>query len=91
MPSDEMLDISPPPIIPTAGKGALGTWRFPERAQTQSWGLPVPSRSGTRPACKPDVGGVYMSQHLSFPAFGKAAGGQAKVRTGLGKSDRPGS
>ena len=32
-----------------------------------------------------------MSQHLSFPVFGKAAGGQAKVRTGLGKSDRPGS
>jgi len=32
-----------------------------------------------------------MSQHLSLLGFGKAAGGQAKVRTGLGKSDRPGS
>ena len=32
-----------------------------------------------------------MSQNLSFLGYGKAAGGYAKVRTGLGKSDRPGS
>ena len=32
-----------------------------------------------------------MNQHLSFLAGGQAAEGQAKVRTGLGKSDRPGS
>ncbi len=32
-----------------------------------------------------------MSQHLSFLGYGKAEGGHAKVRTGLGKSDRPGS
>jgi len=32
-----------------------------------------------------------MSQHLSFTGYGKAAGGYAKVRTGFGKSDRPGS
>ena len=30
-----------------------------------------------------------MSRHLSFTGYGKAAGGQAKVRTGLGKSDCP--
>jgi hypothetical protein len=29
-PSDEVLDISPPEVTPEAGKGALGTWRFPE-------------------------------------------------------------
>jgi hypothetical protein len=32
-----------------------------------------------------------MNQHLSFIDNGKAAGGKARVRTGLGKSDRPGS
>ena len=32
-----------------------------------------------------------MCQHLSFIGFGKATGGKAKVRTGLGKSDCPGS
>jgi hypothetical protein len=32
-----------------------------------------------------------MNQHLSFIDSGKAAGGKARVRTGLGKSDRPGS
>ena len=30
-----------------------------------------------------------MSRHLSFLIYGKAVGGQVKVRTGLGKSDRP--
>jgi hypothetical protein len=32
-----------------------------------------------------------MGQHLSFIGTGKAVGGKAKVRTGLGKADRPGS
>jgi hypothetical protein len=32
-----------------------------------------------------------MRQHLRFPVGGKAAGGHARVRTGLGKTDRPGS
>jgi len=32
-----------------------------------------------------------MNHHLSFSGNGKAVRGKAKVRTGLGKSDRPGS
>jgi hypothetical protein len=28
MPSDKMQDVLPPWVTPTAGKGALGTWRF---------------------------------------------------------------
>ena len=32
-----------------------------------------------------------MSQHLSLLIYGKAAGGQARVRTTFGKSDRVGS
>jgi len=32
-----------------------------------------------------------MNQRLIFIDSGKAVGGKAKVRTGLGKSDRPGS
>lgn len=31
-----------------------------------------------------------MSRHLSFLVYGKAPGGQARVRTTLGKSDRVG-
>ena len=34
--------------------------------------------------------GVDVSQRLSLALFGKAAQGQAKVGTGLGKSHRPG-
>ncbi|MFH1627250.1 MAG: hypothetical protein ABIE47_00820 [Pseudomonadota bacterium] len=40
---------------------------------------------------KPLEVGVYMGRHLSFISHGKAARVQATVRTGLGKSDRPGS
>jgi hypothetical protein len=40
---------------------------------------------------KPLEVGVYMGWHLSFTSNGKAVRGQATVRTGLGKSDRPGS
>jgi hypothetical protein len=32
-----------------------------------------------------------MSQDLSFLDYGKAAGGYARVRTGFGKTDCPGS
>ena len=41
--------------------------------------------------CKLSLGGVYVCQHLSFIGDRKTVGGKAKVRTGLGKSDRPGS
>jgi len=34
--------------------------------------------------------GVYVRPHLSLTSGGKARGGKAKVKTGLGKSDRPG-
>ena len=37
------------------------------------------------------MSGAYVNQHLSFLGYGKAVGGQAKVRTGLGISDCPGS
>jgi hypothetical protein len=37
------------------------------------------------------VEGVYANQRLSPNEFGKTYGGKAKVRTGLGKTDRPGS
>jgi hypothetical protein len=40
---------------------------------------------------KPLEEGAYMSQHLSFTSKGKAVRGKATVRTGFGKTDRPGS
>jgi len=83
-----MLDISPPEVTPEAGEGALGgSGTGPDTAL----GQPGPLNTGTRLARKPTIGGEYMSQHLNLTMLGKAAGGQAKVRTGLGKSDRPGS
>jgi hypothetical protein len=40
---------------------------------------------------KPSEEGVDMSQHLNFTSEGKAVGVNATVRTGFGKTDRPGS
>ena len=37
------------------------------------------------------LSGVYVSLHLSLLAHRQVADLQAKVRTGLGKTDRPGS
>ena len=73
-PSDEMLDISLPEVTPEAGKGALGTWPFRDWSRLRA-GTTKSLNKGTSLARKPSTGGVYMRQHLSLLAFGKAAGG----------------
>jgi hypothetical protein len=90
MPSDEMRDATSCEVTPRAGKGALGTWRALAGPGLRA-GITATMKDGPSPACKPLLGGVYVSQHLSFPGSGKAAGGHARVRTTLGKSDRVGS
>jgi hypothetical protein len=39
---------------------------------------------------KPEWVGVYASERLSFAHLGKVSWGNAKVKTGIGKSDLPG-
>ena len=46
---------------------------------------------GSMPVSKLMLRGVNMGQHLSLISDRKATGGKARVRTGLGKSDCPGS
>ncbi len=90
MPSDGVRDTASYEVTPGARKGALGTWRALGQSRTpsrRSWTM----KEGPSPACKPPSRGVYVCQHLSFLGDGKAAGGHARVRTGLGKTDRPGS
>ena len=88
-PSDEMLDISPLRVTPEAGKGALGTWRFGGTAQDTEPGNWYPSWCD-EPACKPSTArGVYESAFKLRLCMGRPRR-KAKVRTGLGKSDRPG-
>ena len=90
MPSDVVLDATPPEVTPLSGQ--RGSGHLAGRGQPRTLNrdncrhLKWPS-----PTCKPYMRGAYVSQHLSFLVYGKAVGGQAKVRTGLGKSDRPGS
>jgi hypothetical protein len=90
MPSDVTQEVTSQEVTPVAGKGALGTWRALAGPGRRA-GITVAIRDGPSPARKPWSRGVYMSQHLSFLDHGKAEGGQVRVSTGLGKSDRPGA
>ncbi len=89
MPSDEARDATLREVTPRAGKGALGTWRALAGPGLRA-GIPATIKDGPSPACKPWSRGVYVSQRLSFLGYGKAAGGHARVRTGLVKTDRQG-
>ena len=77
-------------ITPPSGKGALGTWRTLVSAGRRAR-LNYTIKFGSMLTGKPKEGGVDMGQHLSLTSFGKAVRVKATVRTGLGKSDRPGS
>jgi hypothetical protein len=90
MPADEAPDASPRWVALSVGKGTLGTWRFWDQPE-HSVGVAGTLKLGTSSECKPFTCGGNMSQHLSLHESGKASEGKAKVRTGLGKSDRPGS
>jgi hypothetical protein len=77
-------------VTPASGKGALGTWRtLAGLGHSARKNQAIKDRS--RLTGKPLEVGVYMGQHLSFTSNGKAVRVKATVRTGLGKSDRPGS
>jgi hypothetical protein len=90
VPSDGVRDATSYEVTPGASKGALGTWRALAGPGLRA-GITATIKDGPSPACKPSSRGVYVSQHLSFLGVGKAAGGHARVRTTLGKSDRVGS
>ena len=64
-----------------------GPWLVPDTVA----GITESLKTGLVPQCKPWLRGVDTGQRLSLLNHGKAVGGQARVRTGLGKSDRPGS
>ena len=90
VPSDVVQDATAQEVTPFVRKGALGTWRALASSGHRA-GITVAIKDGPSPKCKPYMRGAYVSRHLSFLLYGKAVGGQAKVRTGFGKSDRPGS
>jgi len=92
MPADAALDAATRRATPGASEGALGTWRFRRsgghRTQSRVWLIPD-WRDGS--AGEPALAEVYARCRLSLAATGQTRGGWAKVRPGLGKSDRPGS
>jgi hypothetical protein len=89
-PSEVLLDTTLEEVTPRPGKGPLSTWWVLAGLGSLAEVVEL-LKFGPSPAGKPLVVGVDMGQRLSFTTCGKAAGGKARVRTGLGKSDRPGS
>jgi hypothetical protein len=89
-------ETAPAWVMPPSGKGALGTrrsrrprpFRTPSRAQRSPWS----SGRGGRPT-RPSGGGCVPSLEPSAAWEDRPPGNacRAEVRTGLGKSDRPGS
>jgi len=87
---DAAPDVAPQTVTPGCGYKELwargGSWEASDTGPEELF-----PEDGPMPAGKPQRRGADMSQHLRFLLGGKAAGVQATVRTGLGKSDRPGS
>jgi hypothetical protein len=86
MPFEVVLDTTLTRVTLVTGKGALGTWwsQYGQRRKPEEPCLKDESGG------KPKWAGVYASERLSFTCLGKSSRGKAKVKTGLGKSDRPG-
>ena len=91
-PFEAALDAVLVRVTPEPGKGALGTWRsyYRDGFRTLRRKMAVLLKQDEL-ARKLTRQGADVCQHLSLTGVGKARGGKAKVRTGLGKTDRPGS
>ncbi len=89
MPSDVMPDVTPHRVTPAAGKGALGTWRARAWPRTLCRGRSAiyELEPGAQTAIER---GAYVPA-FKPPRCREGGGRTARVRTGLGKSDRPGS
>ena len=90
MPSQVVHDAISKPVTPASGKGTLGTWRPWSLGGDRSLNRVFPPGLSGRVRVQTFGDGVYVRPRLSFTSEGKARGGKAKVKTGLGKSDRPG-
>ena len=88
--SEVVPDMTLIAVTPTIRQRGSGHLVVPGRAWTQSQDQPF-LEARTNRSCKPRQNVTYVSRHLSFVRFGKTDRGIAKVRTGLGKTDRPGS
>ena len=88
--SEVVLDTALMTITPFIRQRGSGHLAVPGRTWTPSQDHPI-LEARTNLSCKPRRNGAHVSRHLSFVRFGKADRGRAKVRTGFGKTDRPGS
>jgi hypothetical protein len=81
MSSEESVHGSLMKVIPTSGKGTLGTWRFLRwaRARLDKTEHSTAARTRDKVVSKPFAGGAYAHQRLNLVADGKAHRRKAKV------------
>lgn len=85
MPADERVNRPVPDVTPEVCKGGSGHLAV----GPLDWTLSQSALVGPRISGRLDIGGVYMSQHLSFAMFGTAVlRTPAEVRIKFWKSDR---
>jgi len=84
MPADVAHDVTAPKVTPKACEGALGTWWPPLFTRTQCRDCEK-SKRGAMLRGKLMMLGVYVSQHLSLMAMGKARGGRPGSEPDSGK------
>jgi len=87
--AEEMRDVSHQSVTPNGGKGALGAWRFQDGSRTLRRDRPI-LEAGTRLWVNQRQRGV-CAPALKFRYEWEGLQRKAKVRTGLGKTHRPGS
>jgi hypothetical protein len=90
-PSDVKRGVTPDWVTPMKGKGTLGTWRFRKAGRLLD-AEPEQGRPGTRRGHRgTEIGRGVCDPVLKPQQFWEALWRKAKVRTGFGKTDRPGS
>ena len=81
MSSEEAVNAALMEVIPTSGKGTLGTWWFLRRARARldKTEYSTVARARDEVVSKPLAGGAYAYQRLNFVADGKAHRRNAKA------------
>ena len=81
MSSEEAVHVSLMKVIPTSGKGALGTWWFLRQARVRldKTEHKTAARAGNETVSKPFADGAYAHQRLNLVVTGKAHEGNAKA------------
>ena len=79
MSSQEAVHVSLMEVVPTSGKGTLGTWWCHRQRGGRTQSRPQPTHAMALAESKPFAAGAYANQRLNLAVNGKAHGRNAKA------------